>query len=213
MLMIFSQQLMKYPLKICSLITVHLKVSRWLNFDTCQRLFAEYGFFYAKPLIIGTLAECFAFSIERNSIIPEQLGLPPLGGNQIEGIVIKGTNNEQIPDAQERAIFKKKNRNFTEVNDPVPLAQKNGQPVFAKAPAASLDQFPIPSNIEALGQKKCIALLYKLCMRFVFMIWHFNFLSSCVNDNRLASAVSKIGPLVQRELRPNQERIERRYYD
>lgn len=117
MLMIFSQQLMKYPPKRCSLITLHLKVSRWLNFDTCQRLFAEYGFFYAKPLIIGTLAECFAFSIERNSIIPEQLGLPPLGGNQIEGIVIKGTNNEQIPDAQERAIFKKKNRNFTEVND------------------------------------------------------------------------------------------------
>lgn len=75
----------------------------------------------------GNLEECLKFRIKDvNSLVPEQLGYPPLKSNQIEGksptpnhlilpgVVIKA----KIPttDFEKRRIFKHKNPNFEEVN-------------------------------------------------------------------------------------------------
>lgn len=71
----------------------------------------------------GTLTQCLAFDTRINSTIPARLGLPPLATrNQMEGVVIKpagrvvhllelGPNRTLV-----RAIYKKKNPQFDEVN-------------------------------------------------------------------------------------------------
>lgn len=102
-------------------------VKSWLDFDRALELFAACGLFHARPLVEGTLAECFAFDIRVNSTVPALLGLPPLprGQNQMEGVVIKSVHNVALPMGKQRpagagagprAIFKKKNAKFEEVN-------------------------------------------------------------------------------------------------
>ncbi|KAH3757586.1 RNA ligase [Pelomyxa schiedti] len=107
----------------------------WLDFDLCQKLFAQTELLYLKPLYTGDLQSCCAFEIEkRESVIPDMLGLPPLSGNQIEGIVIKGLHNELVPGKSFRAIFKKKNDQYAEVNAPVPLGDHTASPFHKPAP-------------------------------------------------------------------------------
>jgi Rnl2 family RNA ligase len=100
-------------------------VKSWLDYDRATKLFAASGLFYARPLVEGTLAECFAYDIRINSTLPGLLGLPPLEQNQIEGIVIKSVHNVGLAMGKRyqggsgggpRAIFKKKNARFEEVN-------------------------------------------------------------------------------------------------
>jgi Rnl2 family RNA ligase len=102
-------------------------VKSWLDFDRALELFVACGLFHARPLVEGTLAECFAFDIRVNSTVPALLGLPPLphGHNQMEGVVIKSVHNVALPMGKQRpagagagprAIFKKKNAKFEEVN-------------------------------------------------------------------------------------------------
>jgi galactokinase len=95
----------------------------WMNYDEAMTMMQQVGIPYCVPLRRGTLMECFGFDIQINSTIPKSLGLPALQKNQMEGIVIKSINNYTIPGKRPeyrlRAIFKKKNSKFEEVNPPI----------------------------------------------------------------------------------------------
>lgn len=95
----------------------------WIEFDRATELFRACGLFHAEALMTGTLAQCLAFDTRINSTIPARLGLPPLETrNQMEGVVIKPTGRvvhllELGPNRTlVRAIYKKKNPQFDEVN-------------------------------------------------------------------------------------------------
>eukprot|EP01102_Stenamoeba_stenopodia_P016441 TRINITY_DN5751_c0_g1_i2.p1 TRINITY_DN5751_c0_g1~~TRINITY_DN5751_c0_g1_i2.p1 ORF type:complete len:413 (+),score=116.85 TRINITY_DN5751_c0_g1_i2:188-1426(+) len=100
--------------------------SQWMNYSDAMKLLRRCAILYAIPLIQGSLARMFVFEIaKRDSVLPEQLGLPKLDKNQIEGIVIKcattvfkkgyrGDSTRHL-----RAIWKRKNPKFEEVNPKV----------------------------------------------------------------------------------------------
>jgi len=58
------------------------KDKKWLNYDDAMKLFEKSKLFYAKPLHVGTLKECFDYNIKFNSIIPKELNLPEIEKNQ-----------------------------------------------------------------------------------------------------------------------------------
>jgi len=87
------------------------------------------------PLLFqGTVKECFAFDIKRDSVVPQLLGYPPLKSNQIEGVVIKQLEYGGV----DRKIFKYKNAKFEEVNPKVPQTKYEK---IRDAKAASIDKF------------------------------------------------------------------------
>ncbi len=99
-------------------IVKHDGQKQWLNYHLALKLFKTCELFHAEPLKEGTLSECFAFGININSTIPERLGLPAIPQNQMEGIVIKAVETVFMSPSKNnmRAIFKKKNPKFAEVN-------------------------------------------------------------------------------------------------
>jgi len=101
-------------------IELHTPARSWMNYEEVIVILKQHEFFYAKPLLTGTLSECFAFDIKQNSTIPELLGLKPIKQNQMEGVVIKTVEPVIIPGKGSRAIFKHKNAKFEEVNPPAP---------------------------------------------------------------------------------------------
>ena len=62
---------------------------RFLPVDEVNELFETEGFFYAKTLFRGTLAECLKHPNAFQSKIAEWLGLPTIEDNICEGIVIR----------------------------------------------------------------------------------------------------------------------------
>ena len=62
---------------------------RYLPVDEVNDLFEANGFFYAKTLFRGTLAECLKYPNAFQSKIAEWLGLPAIDDNICEGIVIR----------------------------------------------------------------------------------------------------------------------------
>jgi Rnl2 family RNA ligase len=70
-------------------VKVEGEEAKWMNYDLAIELFEKIGFFYSKPLLVGTLQECLNYDITFNSTIPQLLGLPTLQKNQCEGIVVK----------------------------------------------------------------------------------------------------------------------------
>lgn len=92
------------------------KDAQWINYDLAMDLFDQTELFYAKPLHTGTLKECLDYDIKFNSTIPALLGLPALPKNQCEGIVVKTVEPHFYGHQNIRAIFKKKNEKFAEIN-------------------------------------------------------------------------------------------------
>eukprot|EP00026_Physarum_polycephalum_P002517 Phypoly_transcript_02524.p2 GENE.Phypoly_transcript_02524~~Phypoly_transcript_02524.p2 ORF type:complete len:388 (-),score=90.65 Phypoly_transcript_02524:1617-2738(-) len=86
----------------------------WLDYKLAMSLFKECGFFYAQPLLVGTLEECLAFNYAITTTIPAKYNLPPLPKNQCEGVVVKSM--APVITKKGRVIFKLKNPNFDEVN-------------------------------------------------------------------------------------------------
>lgn len=85
----------------------------WLKPDEVADVYKENGFFYARSLFRGTLAECLAFNNAFQTHIPEWLGLPPIEDNICEGVVFK----PMIPQffkTGERIVLKNKNERFSE---------------------------------------------------------------------------------------------------
>lgn len=90
----------------------------YIDFSRALDLFEQHKLFYAKPLFVGSLADCTNFDVNFNTTIPARLGLPPIAGNFAEGVVIKPLLALLIDTAKSkskvRAIFKHKAQRFDE---------------------------------------------------------------------------------------------------
>ncbi|MFX0062380.1 MAG: RNA ligase, Rnl2 family [Candidatus Hermodarchaeota archaeon] len=95
---------------------------------TRNQLLKEAGFFYPQPLFTGTLAECLAYPTAFESIIPQQLGLPPIKGNFCEGVVIKPVKTSFLPNGK-RIILKNKNKKFQEKGKVKKRSDRSPQPI------------------------------------------------------------------------------------
>lgn len=97
---------------------------------TRNQLLKEAGFFHPQPLFTGTLAECLAYPTAFESLIPQQLGLPPIKGNFCEGVVIKPVKTSFLPNGS-RIILKNKNEKFQEKGKVKKRSDGSSQPLPA----------------------------------------------------------------------------------
>lgn len=67
-------------------------------------LFSTAGLLYARNLFVGPLDDCLAYPCAFPTGIPAELGLPPLGDNLCEGIVIKPLDPLFLPDGSRVAV-------------------------------------------------------------------------------------------------------------
>lgn len=89
----------------------------YLDYEKAIQYFESANLFYAKPLLIGSFNQALNYSIDFQSVIPKQFGLPPLAqDNLTEGIVIKPMQDLVLSTAKGkmRPILKIKNEKFSE---------------------------------------------------------------------------------------------------
>ena len=87
--------------------------SRFLPVDEVNELFEAEGFFYAKTLFRGTLAECLKYPNVFESNIAKWLGLPAIEDNICEGVVIRPVVPMYLRNGS-RVLIKNKNERFSE---------------------------------------------------------------------------------------------------
>lgn len=107
--------------------------SRFLSVDEVNELFENEGFFYAKTLFRGTLAECLKYPNAFQSKIAEWLGLPAIENNICEGVVIRPVVPMYLRNGS-RVLIKNKNERFAEKKskkkrnkifaEPIPYSEK-----------------------------------------------------------------------------------------
>lgn len=85
----------------------------YLPVDEVNEIFEAEGFFYAKTLKRGTLAECLKYPNAFPSKISEWLGLPAIEDNICEGIVIRPVTPMYLRNGS-RVLIKSKNERFAE---------------------------------------------------------------------------------------------------
>lgn len=85
----------------------------YLPVDEVNEIFEAEGFFYAKTLFRGTLAECLKYPNAFPSKISEWLGLPAIEDNICEGIVIRPVIPMYLRNGS-RVLIKSKNERFAE---------------------------------------------------------------------------------------------------
>lgn len=86
---------------------------RFLPVVEANELFESEGFFYAKTLFEGTLAECLKYPNKFQSNIAQWLGFPALDDNICEGIVIRPVVPMYLRKGS-RVLIKSKNEKFAE---------------------------------------------------------------------------------------------------
>ncbi len=87
--------------------------ARFLPVTEANELFEQAGFFYAKTLLQGSLAECLKYPNHFETLIPGLLGLPTIEDNICEGVVIKPVVPMYLLNGS-RVIIKNKNERFAE---------------------------------------------------------------------------------------------------
>lgn len=85
----------------------------FLPVDEVNALFEEFGFFYAKTLMRGSLSDCLNFPNAFQSKVAEWLGFPPIEDNICEGVVIRPVVPLFLRTGS-RVIIKNKNARFAE---------------------------------------------------------------------------------------------------
>jgi Rnl2 family RNA ligase len=98
--------------------------NRWMKYDqTTMNMLEKHGFFYARPLFVGSFEQAMAYNQIFNTTIPALKNLPPLAEPmEAEGIVIKPVVAIVNSNGQ-RVIFKKKNElKFPEKTPAQPVA-------------------------------------------------------------------------------------------
>lgn len=86
---------------------------RYLPVDEVNEFFEANGFFHAKTLFRGTLAECLKYPNAFQSKIAEWLGLPAIDDNICEGVVIRPVVPMYLRNGS-RVLIKSKNERFAE---------------------------------------------------------------------------------------------------
>lgn len=89
-------------------------IKQYLDYEIALKYFEKFQILHAKPLFIGRFTDCLSFDTRINSTIPQQLNLPLLSNNLIEGVVIKLYQNPQNIPYEPRIILKMKNAEFDE---------------------------------------------------------------------------------------------------
>ena len=89
------------------------EAGRYLPLDEVNALFEKHGFFYAKTLFRGSLAECLKYPNAFQSKIAEWLGLPAITDNICEGVVIRPVVPMYFRNGS-RVLIKNKNERFAE---------------------------------------------------------------------------------------------------
>jgi len=86
----------------------------YLDVDIINNYFEKVNMFYARTIYRGSLTDCLNYPNDFQSTIPEQLGLPPIENNIIEGIVIRPIKSLYLPIGS-RVILKSKNEKWSEI--------------------------------------------------------------------------------------------------
>ncbi len=90
------------------------KSKYYLDYESSLSFFEKHHLFHAKPLFIGKYRQAMNFDLRINSTIPQQLNLPALKENLIEGIVVKPFDQLEKVMLSPRPIIKLKNPEFDE---------------------------------------------------------------------------------------------------
>jgi len=85
----------------------------YMNVLERNDLLERFGFFWAKPIFIGSFQECLSYPNMYLDPISEWLGLPQVEGNTNEGNVIKPLESKYFSD-NSRVILKNKNSKWSE---------------------------------------------------------------------------------------------------
>lgn len=85
----------------------------YLSVDEVDSLFEAEGFFYARTLKRGSLAECLKYPNAFQSKISQWLGLPDIDDNICEGVVIRPVTPQYLRNGS-RVLIKSKNARFAE---------------------------------------------------------------------------------------------------
>lgn len=85
----------------------------YLAVDEVNSLFEAEGFFYARSLMRGSLAECLKYPNAFQSKISQWLGLPDIDDNICEGVVIRPVTPQYLRNGS-RVLIKSKNARFAE---------------------------------------------------------------------------------------------------
>jgi Rnl2 family RNA ligase len=112
----YSPTVEYYAFDIAILPTEAEESRYYLDYAQAVAYFEACGIPYARPLFIGKLNEALFFDTRFNSKIPAWLGLPDIGTNLVEGIVVKPYRNIVVNSSKGllRPIFKIKNKEFSE---------------------------------------------------------------------------------------------------
>jgi len=86
---------------------------RYLDVDTANKYFEKAGLLHAKTLFRGSLDDCLRYPNDFDSKVAEQLGLPEIKPNMVEGVVIKPVQPRFFNNGV-RVILKNKNEKWAE---------------------------------------------------------------------------------------------------
>lgn len=89
------------------------EIGYYLAVDEVNALFVAEGFFYARTLMRGSLAECLNYPNAFQSKISQWLGLPDIDDNICEGVVIRPVTPQYLRNGS-RVLIKSKNARFAE---------------------------------------------------------------------------------------------------
>ncbi len=92
---------------------IRINNETYLSVEEANSLFEKHGFFYAKTLLKGTLAEALEYPNEFNSKISEWLGFPSIESNICEGTIIRPNEPQFFPNGV-RVLIKNKNERWSE---------------------------------------------------------------------------------------------------
>lgn len=114
---------------------------RFLPVVEANELFESEGFFYAKTLFEGTLAECLKYPNKFQSNIAQWLGYPTIDDNICEGIVIRPVVPMYLRKGS-RVLIKSKNEKFAEKK-----SVKKRLKVFMEQPEYSSELIDLLSEV------------------------------------------------------------------
>lgn len=129
---------------------------RWMNYSKAMEFLEQCGFFWAKPLFIGTFDQALKYEKEFQSKIPEWLNsgghvneseLPKLPVNTAEGVVIKPVVPVFFPDGQ-RLILKNKIPFFDERTAPAKLMTDDEASAEAKELAEIFESYACENRLD-----------------------------------------------------------------
>jgi len=148
----------------------------FLDYDTCETIWKQCGFLYAKTLARGPLSQLYAMEVDNvPSWIPAHFDLPPIPHNFMEGVVIRPVDPRILHRISGKQLFdlpdlvvKKKAKEFMEVT--------------TKKTYAELDKKDRKSKIHSMEEAEKLGIVGSIedCRRYI-------------TTQRFENVVSKLG--------------------